>query len=813
MGLLRLPEEWVPPFLVLTSEFRGLVTRVGGVAQAFDRLPESDRQLLDAFLSSEVSEGRSAAVFVRSNSAREDMNARGAYRSVAARPNLDAVLCAVGDVLHAGDDEMCPIIQRAIEPGQQGHMSNERRISPTVARWLVEGLGPPEETFGRMIIAGRVDRPEAPLRADSHRAVLARLREVAGFLSRLPPKRYHCEWVWNASRLWLVQCDRADPDERPGEADGYLRASVSSPPSFTSPALLRHFSSEPDRWRKLQRPRLFRSLGLPVADVYVLTGSEWEADRSSGAGRLYSDLAGMCSAGEVVIRCDVSNASPATDVLLPTSAATREPGQLLHFVSEVARHFEEKHVPIGEWAILPAFLYPARASAMVHARPKAERVRIDALWGFPDGLSYFPHDTWFYYPGERRTASHLRYKNTCLLPEGSTWLPRSVGAPFDWDSVLSDDEAACLGAWALRVADELNAEVQFMALARIGGTRGPNGCLPWHYTQWLVPSYSASLRMLPPAGVVDTVRSTADLAALRSQSPSYEPRGLYLRPDPPLLRDDGFLRETARLAADTKRVVYFEGSVLGHAYYILSREGATVVPLNEVEPVEDEKKYDKLVRDNIPLIIRQAGGLARVRQIGRAEARGLLRQKLVEEAFEALNANDQTLVEELADVLDVVDALARSSGIDSAYLASVRQAKRAKRGGFDKGIYLESTAIRPLRFPGDDQGVLPLLDLDDSAPPVQRRSDVSNATIRELPPQRGERARFRVSLIPPATEEPVARFASQTLAGVVTIRYAGSTVDISIADPPQPPNTKQLTLFPSSDSAQGVVGDAETARK
>lgn len=140
-------------------------------------------------------------------------------------------------------------------------------------------------------------------------------------------------------------------------------------------------------------------------------------------------------------------------------------------MDEVATRFATMSVAPDDWAFLPAFLVPARASAMVHARPKAERVRVDANWGFPDGLSFFPHDSWFYYPAEGRTSERRRFKGVCLMPDESGWIPRTIGSPFDWDAVLDESEVKTLAKWALQLADHLSSEVQLMALARIGNTR------------------------------------------------------------------------------------------------------------------------------------------------------------------------------------------------------------------------------------------------------------------------------------------------------------------------------------------------------
>jgi predicted house-cleaning noncanonical NTP pyrophosphatase (MazG superfamily) len=94
----------------------------------------------------------------------------------------------------------------------------------------------------------------------------------------------------------------------------------------------------------------------------------------------------------------------------------------------------------------------------------------------------------------------------------------------------------------------------------------------------------------------------------------------------------------------------------------------------------------KLVRDKIPEIIRAQGGEPVVRIAGAGEYRELLRAKLVEEAGEVATADAAHAPEELADVLEVVLALAADLGLDAGGLEKLRVAKAADRGSFTERI-------------------------------------------------------------------------------------------------------------------------------
>ena len=95
---------------------------------------------------------------------------------------------------------------------------------------------------------------------------------------------------------------------------------------------------------------------------------------------------------------------------------------------------------------------------------------------------------------------------------------------------------------------------------------------------------------------------------------------------------------------------------------------------------------DKLVRDKVPQIIRARGDEPIVRVADAAEYRALLLAKLVEEVDEVLAADDADMPEELADVMEVVLALASDLRRDAAQLEELRNAKAAERGGFAERI-------------------------------------------------------------------------------------------------------------------------------
>lgn len=106
-------------------------------------------------------------------------------------------------------------------------------------------------------------------------------------------------------------------------------------------------------------------------------------------------------------------------------------------------------------------------------------------------------------------------------------------------------------------------------------------------------------------------------------------------------------------------------------------------------------RYDKLVRDKIPEIIASSGKVPITRYISGSELDAALRNKLKEESAEALSASSRAdLLAELADVVEVLDALLRHHDLDMHDLEQIRTAKRAERGGFEKAIVLDRVEDR-----------------------------------------------------------------------------------------------------------------------
>lgn len=105
-------------------------------------------------------------------------------------------------------------------------------------------------------------------------------------------------------------------------------------------------------------------------------------------------------------------------------------------------------------------------------------------------------------------------------------------------------------------------------------------------------------------------------------------------------------------------------------------------------------RYDKLVRDTIGELHIDAGHVPEITHLSNDELVVALCKKLREEADEVDEAlNEQELIEELADVQQIIDDLCAVTGISKVILEEQKKQKADKKGGFQKGVYISTVTI------------------------------------------------------------------------------------------------------------------------
>lgn len=100
----------------------------------------------------------------------------------------------------------------------------------------------------------------------------------------------------------------------------------------------------------------------------------------------------------------------------------------------------------------------------------------------------------------------------------------------------------------------------------------------------------------------------------------------------------------------------------------------------------EKRVYCKLIRDKIPEIMEANGQKFTTRILDQEDYLQALDNKLGEELAEYQKSKS---LEELADLLEVMQAVVTARGYTWEELTDVQEAKRETRGAFDRRIFLE----------------------------------------------------------------------------------------------------------------------------
>jgi predicted house-cleaning noncanonical NTP pyrophosphatase (MazG superfamily) len=778
-GLHRLPDDWTLPYFAL---------RVGAVATA--ARVELERAITAATNNlGPCPDG----VLVRSSSIEEGLDERGALESQRCAADIAEIVATLERLQNSAPRDVRSrlgfVVQRWAPDAARGHLSNERRVSRDARSWLCEAELPVD--VADRSFRFRVDssvRPSAGLACNSFERLSPVLRTVARAIGR-HGLRVHLEWVWDRERVWLVQ---RDEDVTPlGAPPGSMWIGPrSSQIELPLTAFVEAAYSRDERFPKVRHVATLRELGLPYGDVRVLFDADCIRTLANGLipDALASDL-DVLIAEPLVVRTDV-RAPTGKPVLMSRRTDTcKTRSELDDFLISVAKELVEGGTSPDDVAFLAHRFLLADAGAFSLAEPGKARVRIDATWGLPDSLFFYPHDTYLVDVERHTTKRRIRCKVDYIdVDADGRWGPRGAGRPWDLRPALKDDVAIQIAASSLKLADHLGYEVETMFFVGTDADGRP-WHLPWFFRQTEQRS-SAPVAHARGFYVGDKVRITngTDLAELELRlrdDPSRRPV-ITLRPEVRLLRDKPFVEQVAAVAARRGLTVDLEGSVLSHAYYMLDQAG---VGVRVVDPHDDRvprRAFGKLVRDLVPVRIRRHGELADVYHAGRDELLQLIRAKLLEEAFEHYWAvSPDTAVEELADVLEVVRTAAQLLGVEPDAVEAKAERKRRERGGFDAGtVLIETRGDTEFTTAGDSAR----LRLDESV--VPRATGLPKRRPVRLPSRR-----ILLPLVPPEGWEPGRAYVHPLDAtDEVVLTYEGDEVLLEVRPRRQTPDERQMQL-------------------
>lgn len=716
-GLASLPAKWTLPFFVISDKlFDDYIEKhdIGNVTSKWDDMVNS------AAMHCKISP--EDQIIVRSNARAEGLAERGKFISVEGifREWPQLVKQCFDDSLKQEDPEnihMPVIIQKRVIALTCGHISNERRVAEEIRDWKGEIEAKIPRVFSislrkwrkKVKVDGYLD---APLMCPGDR-VIKDVLSVPCTWATDQRIRVHFEWVYDGYHIYLVQADEETPTDGIDPMKSACNTLVADEPTDSGFPYCIHMLKAEDaerygQYAKIHNPLLYHRIGQSTAPLYILDDEETLKALATGTitDMLEKDLHVLTSR-PLIIRTDIATDKKEDRQLLPRTNGIRDVDTAKKWLCE--SYAELSKTPDRKVIFIMHNYIPAFSSAFAYASPGEKLVRIESLWGLPEGLYYYSHDKHLVdtqhtdvermVQGEFRVQSFRNYKKYFVFPlEDEKWEVQSLASPYDWKAAIPNEDWIKEIAYVTRrVSEEEGNSVSVMWF--VGVDKETYGCnvFPWYHE-----SFEYNEEQTTPRNKLSFERTLAihtlkDLEQLEklTPKPNTHIRNIQIQPtDANILRDRSIIDRIGNAAKNLGANILLEGGILSHAYYQLVRTGAKVEVRYAFEK-QQSMEFNKLVRDKIPEKIQRNGEKAITAQLEKNILSRLLKRKLVEESLEVLDSeDDEELMVELADILEVLDGILGQHQIDIETVLAQKQKKREKAGGFEKGIFLKTTSSR-----------------------------------------------------------------------------------------------------------------------
>lgn len=717
-GLSCLPSKWTLPFIVISKDFLN-----GCRGFTDDALKTYIGKWVTTIIQCAQAEGVQSTdrITVRSSGCSENLDERGKfYSSEGTMEKLeqvfeDCVLKLIQD-FELKDYEIPLVLQMYANPiSQKGHLSNERRICKEGRDWV----GETEITQTHACEAFQINLRNWRKKVESDAAIDKSLKcssginlkdtlEVVAAWAHKQLLRIHFEWVWTGETVYVVQADHEAAIVGVNPTD--LKHLKVEKHSFI-PKVLKPISQEHEiKYNKIRNVFVYLKLNLPTTHLYILEDAKIIDELASGkvGNELKEDLRQLVTKS-LVIRMDLATDDKAVRQLLPRTHEIRDIHKAVAWLQEKSKEIRESAGQYEAAFIFHNFI-PAVSSAFAYAAPGKRKVQIESLWGLPEGLYYNTHDKYVVDTNHPKLESlkdaegfkiqkRLRPKNYFVAPnENGDWTSTRVKPPYDWSASVSEESwVKDIAMQSRQIAEEVGYPVSIMWFVGVPENFSAAPCLPWYHERFdpVVNNLDQTQRTKTSLDKSLVIKTSADVEKLKSESELDHSnlRRIQIQPsEEKLLRDKNTLKQIGTLAKKIDAIILMEGGVLSHAYYQLLETGAVVEVVNPFDDFEDEIEFNKLVRDKVPTNIEMGGEIVRTASLEGHYLLAGLKEKIVEEAFEVLDAVDSgSIVAELADVSEVLDAILKVLGVEKVNLQKKQDEKRDKAGGFNDGIVLLKT--------------------------------------------------------------------------------------------------------------------------
>lgn len=695
LGLCQIPSAWSIPFFIISKEMFAeyIIYEDKTIISEYMKNIKSCFELLDL-------EGD---IILRSSAVDEGMKERGKYESVITHiDNFEEALGKLLDKLKVIPNNGMPIIvQKLISTVFTGHMSNERRFSQESRDWKVE-IYYENDKFDQTSIGIRTWRRKYDIREitentlnATQKTVITELQKPAYYwykLSQRKKVRFHLEFVYDGKKIYIVQADYDFQKENAINPKS-IDIKVKKNSEIWKPQILKKFNpSETLNFKKLQNVKNYNDLGFCTVPFYLLDDIDILIDLQNDIVHegLREDIETLLRIQSLVIRIDINYGDKATKQMLPRSNELQNYNDVILWLKENVSIITQK-----EQAGIFIFhnFVPAISSAFAHAAPNGRLVKIQSLWGLPEGLYYNYHDTIIVDLGTKNIDSLMasdikvtiknKYKDIFVYPnKDGKWITCDIKEPYDWKCSIENNESIFeIATKSQKLANKLNEEISVMWFVGIDDSFYGTKNLPWYHEKVSFASYTTDeykRKYFVEEEII--INSSEELQELILSSNVKDLKCIRLKPNCEKdLRNKELIANIGKMAAENDIMILLDGTQLTHSYYQLKTTGAKVVCSNKDELLySDTFEFNKLVRDKIPDHIISNGEHVKCSVVVRPIFDRMLLEKLMEEAYEVNDAKTaDDIISELADLTEICNAILRLNEISPIYCGDILNNKKA----------------------------------------------------------------------------------------------------------------------------------------
>lgn len=757
-GLACLPQPWTLPYIVISNNLINDYRNSSNDEEFIKILNQTWLQHINKAIKEIID--TTTPLIIRSSSCEEGLNERGKLHSqpTTITTLADDLLPFLKLLDHDKDlnDLSIPlIIQEFIsDEKEKGHLSNERRLYKDTRDWVVEvensALEDSAFTINIRNWREKIDAEkyiDSPLMCNSRLQIKNTLTATASWAYSLQHCRIHFEWVYDGNKIYIVQADEAKSNNgiNPLNVYDHLQA---VPTSKIAPSILEEITTEHARiFPKIHNVFIYQTLKLPIGNLYILNNPEHiqKLKLNTPPATLEQDLENLFPS-EFMIRMDVDSKDLKTRQMLPRVLIKDAKEAVAWLLEQSTKHIQsEEH----NYAYIFHGFIPAISSAFAYAAPGERKVQIESLWGLPEGLYYNSHDKYVVDSGvvdirkmdlkKFVIHSQIKYKGFCVVPnKNDEWQTEKIKEPYDWHGSIKKN------AWINQIAhdsrliaDKENKPLSIMWFVDVKQPGSSTEILPWHHEEYDIQLLSKThkKRKKTPFDPVFLIQCSSDIEKLRNEVNKEKSTVQFVSIQPSesdILRNKETLYEIGKITQQLNATILLEGGILSHAFYQLMQTGAPVEVLLPFNDTNETLVFNKLVRDKVPENIEKGGESAQMVKLSKESKLKALKEKLIEESFEVMDANKDEVLSELADVKEVLDQILLDLNISQKELAEKQKDKRNKAGGFSKGyVLIETQNLRPEHkaFPSEKIPLFDQNELDEDSIPEIHYELINNKQI------------------------------------------------------------------------------------